>query len=136
MSALSWHIWCALAVVLMILEAVTPGFFTACLAVGSLAASVAALLNFEPKIQIYVFVVISLFMGYAIRPIMNKYLSMGKLKTNADALVGKQGVSVGGGYIDLDGMKWKIDGESIPKGVKVTVISVGGATVKVKPIEK
>ena len=127
-----WRIWCAAAVVLLTLEVLTPGFMLACFSAGAFAAAAASLI-FGVNAQLCVFALISLASVILLRPFAIRFLSKSCIRTNVDALVGKDGTILANGYARIDGLDWRIDGEPLPKGTKVTVISVGGATVKVRP---
>ena len=132
MPHLNWRIWCAAAVMLLTLEAVTPGFLLACFSAGAFAAA-AASLKYGEEVQLCVFAAASVMSVLLLRPVAVRLLSRSDLKTNADAIAGKSGVVLANGYARVDGLDWRIDGEPLPEGTRVTVISVGGATVKVRP---
>lgn len=138
----AWQIWCAAALILMIGEVLTPGFLLACFSVSALASAAAAWFGLSGTCQFTAFAIAGLILMFTLRPFMLKYLSRPELRSNADALVGSTGIvltDIGfdGGYIDLQGARWlarSADGTPIPKGTKVTVLSVGGASVTVRPL--
>ncbi len=139
----AWQWWCAAALALMILEVLTPGFLLACFGISALASGIAAGLGLGLTGQWLIFSAAGVALMFWLRPFMLKYLSKGDLKSNADALVGLRALAVSeigldGGYVDLQGDRWlarSSDGSVIPQGQMVQVLSVGGASLEVRPWE-
>ncbi|HBH13635.1 MAG: hypothetical protein XD91_0476 [Clostridiales bacterium 38_11] len=84
-------LWIGLIVVFVVIEAVTAGITTIWFAIASVIALIAQLLDFSPIGQIAVFLVSSAIMIYFTRPLVIKYLKVGKIHTNADKLIGDVG---------------------------------------------
>ncbi len=141
MSANLWQAWVFVAVICLIIELFTVGFFMACFAVGALFAIV---VSFFCGLygQLLAFIVASGISIFLVRPMALKYLRRegGDCKTNADALIGRNGVvsrtiEAGGyGRVVVGGDDWKAEADSaeeIPEGTRVTVIGRESIIIKV-----
>jgi membrane protein implicated in regulation of membrane protease activity len=142
----AWHVWAAGAILLLISELLTPGgFLLASLAIGALASSLCAALDWGLNAQIIVFVVASLLVYYTIRPIYLKALS--KQRDNrpigAEAYIGKVGriteaaEAGASGRMELGGESWKARdeaGHALQAGSQVKVIALDGLTLIVSQI--
>lgn len=146
MSAM--QIWLIAAIVLFILEIVTPGFVLANFGVASLAAALAAWMGAGSIVQIIVFVITALISFIALRPLLKRTLYKHKnaSRTGAQALVGRE-VHVtdsipappGTGRVQIDGDSWRaisLNKGAIAAGAVVTVISVDSSTVVVAELDR
>lgn len=144
LSANLWIFWAVVAVVCLILELVSGGFFIICFAIGGIASTISALLGATVYWQIFVFALCSLLSIFGVRPFALKYLhrndGSGRV-SNADAIIGRTGfvseeIKEGGfGRVAIDGDDWKAvsaDGKSIAKGLKVVVISRDSIIISVR----
>lgn len=136
-----WQMWAVIAVLCLIIELFTTGFFIACFAVGALFA-LAASFFCGIYVQIELFVIVSGISIFLVRPVALRYLHRegGDRKTNADALIGRKGVVsqtiVAGGYgrVAVGGDDWKAEadgGVEIPEGTNVTVVGRESIIIKV-----
>ena len=136
-----WQLWAAVAVLCLIVELFTTGFFIACFSIGALFAMLASFICGIYG-QLAVFVVFSGISIFLVRPFALRYLyrSDGVQRTNADAIIGRTGIvsqtiEAGGfGRVAVGGDDWKAvseDGECIEAGVRVTVISRESLIIKV-----
>ena len=66
------------------------GIATIWFAVGGLVAAIAYLLNAHLAVQIILFLVVSIGLLIFTRPLLNKYLQVGKVKTNVESLIGEK----------------------------------------------
>ena len=146
MSAM--QIWLIAAIVLFILEIITPGFVLANFAVAALAAAVAAWTGADSMWQIVVFIVVALVSFITLRPILRRtlYKNKSQSRTGADALVGRE-VRVteaiptppGMGRVQIDGDSWRaaaLSRKGIELGAVVIVVSVDSSTVIVTEVHK
>lgn len=139
-----WQIWLLIAVVLFILELLTPTFLIACFGVGALAASLSSLLGIGFWFDLLIFAVFSFLALYYLRPFVLKISKKPDYKTGMDALIGKEVRVVesidkdsGSGLIISDGDTWRAiseDGEHIEKGTFVKIVSYDSLVVTVKKI--
>lgn len=139
-----WHIWVIVSIVLLIIEVFTSSFLAMCLAIGCLSSAFAAYFNFDIKVQLFAFSVGALIAFFTVRPLMLKYFhSKGnKIKTNANALVGKVGRVVetidfekNQGRVVVEGDNWRaetLNNETINAGEKIEVVDVNSTILIVK----
>ena len=85
-------VWLVLLVVLLAIEAVTLGLTTIWFAGGALVAFVLALAGAGLFIQIAVFCVISVILLIFTRPVAAGWLNHGRVRTNAQSLIGETAV--------------------------------------------
>lgn len=138
-------IWLALTVVFLITEAVTVTVVSLWFAAGSLAAMVTALTGGGLAFQATVFLIISIVMLTALRPLVRKYVTPTLTPTNIDSVIGSVGIVTvqidnisATGQVKLNGMEWtarSTSGEPIAAGTQVTVNRIEGVKVFVSPAE-
>ena len=140
---LHWHWWMFTGIFLFILEVFTPGFILACIGIGSFMGALAAFLGCTMDMQLLVFSISTLVSLFLLRPILyNK--SESKLKTNTEALIGREGTVTekidslfASGRVRIDGDKWKAISENgIPIDLreKVLVTEINSTIITVKKI--
>lgn len=128
-----WQLWTVIAVVCLIMELVSGGFFIICFSVGAVAAAVTTLAG-GLGWQVLAFVVFSALSIFLVRPFALKYLHDDKPApvSNADAIIGRVGrvsqTIVAGrfGRVAIDGDDWKAQASTTHQDIPV------GALVKVK----
>lgn len=136
-----WPIWAAAAVLCLIAELCTAGFYMFCFAIGCIAAVVSTAFG-GIYVQISVFIVVSTLSIFMVRPFALRWLNNGgdNRKTNADALIGCKGIvsqAIGaGGYgrVAVGGDDWKAEsesGEAIAEGTRVVVTGRESVIIKV-----
>lgn len=138
-------IWLALTVVFLITEAATVTVVSLWFAAGSLAAMVTALTGGGLAFQATVFLIISIVMLTALRPLVRKYVTPTLTPTNIDSVIGSVGIVTvqidnisATGQVKLNGMEWtarSTSGEPIAAGTQVTVNRIEGVKVFVSPAE-
>ncbi len=128
-------IWLVAIVAFIILEATTHQMVSLWFIVGAIGGLIASLLGAGFWVQMTVFLVISVALLLAFRPIVVKRLSKKNIKTNADSVIGKKVLitetvdntnSTGQGRID--GAIWTVRSES------GTIIEAGTLAI-IKEIE-
>ena len=138
-------IWLALTVVFLITEAATVTVVSLWFAAGSLAAMVTALTGGGLAFQAAVFLIISIAMLTALRPLVRKYVTPTLTPTNIDSVIGSVGIVTvqidnisATGQVKLNGMEWtarSTSGEPIAAGTQVTVNRIEGVKIFVSPAE-
>ena len=129
-------LWGAAAVVFFIIEALTISLAGIWFAIGAVCALITALLGAPVWLQIVWFVLISVILLIATRPLAKKYVNGRRQPTNADRLLG-QNVRVteridnidGTGAVFADGKTWTArseDGSIIEAESLVTVRRIEG----------
>jgi membrane protein implicated in regulation of membrane protease activity len=139
----SWAYWLIAAVILAIGEIATTGLFLAPFAAGALVATLVAAAGAGAVIEWAVFLVVSVVVLAALRPIAREHQrGRAKLKTGTAALVGQGAVVVerianaeGVGCVRLDGEIWTAraydEDEVYEPGTRVQVLEIRGATALV-----
>lgn len=135
--------WLVLAIAFLIIEFGTVTLISLWFVGGSLAAMAAALLGAPLWLQVLIFAVVSLALLLLLRPFFRKYVNPHKVKTNVDAMIGKQAIVIepisnlaGVGAIRLDGVIWSArsaENKVIPAGTVVTVQAIEGVKAMVRP---
>lgn len=136
--------WLVLAAAFLVIEFGTVTLVSVWFVGGSLAAMAAALLGAELWLQVLIFALVSVTLLLLLRPFFRKFVNPHKVKTNIDALIGKQAVVTepinnlaGAGEIRLDGVVWSArsaDNKIIPAGTVVTIRAIEGVKAMVLPV--
>ena len=140
-------IWLILLIVFLIVEAACPIHLVSLwFAAGALVAMVAGLLGAELWLQAVLFFVVSGATLGLLAPIVRRYIKPRIVRTNVDAMVGKQGYVtenvdnlLPSGQVKLGGMPWTArseNGEQIPKDTLVEVVRIEGVKAFVKIVEE
>ncbi|KQV92908.1 MULTISPECIES: NfeD family protein [Streptomyces] len=134
----AWVWWLVGAAALGIPLVVTAMPEFGMLAVGAVAAAIAAGLGGDIVVQVLVFAVVSVALIAVVRPIATRHRSQRpQLVTGVDALKGKQAVVLervdhAGGRIKLAGEVWSArsldTGRAYEAGQEVDVVDIEGAT--------
>jgi membrane protein implicated in regulation of membrane protease activity len=140
-----WQLWFVAAVLLIVAEMFTPGFWLASLAIGAGAAGVLALIpGVGAVLQTITFAVTSLASLAGVRPILVRRFQIGPgagVRTNVDALLGKVGTVVerigpgATGRVKVEGEDWRgaaYDEAVLEPGTRITVIQVDGTMLMVE----
>ena len=132
----SWIAWLVVLVLSIIIESATLALVSIWFIPASIVSLVLALCNVPLWVQVIAFVVISIGTLTFLRPVFKKMLKIKTTPTNADALIGQQGIVVeeinnieAQGAVKIDGQVWSArssDGENIAEGEVVTVSSIEG----------
>lgn len=133
-------IWFIIAGAFALIEALTLGLITIWFSGGAVGAAIAAMLGASTIVQIIVFLVISIALIAATRPLAKKRLNSKTEKTNVDAMMGTEGIveekisQYKPGQVRADGKIWTAaceEGE-IKKGAIVVIKSIKGVTIMVE----
>ena len=135
-------VWIVIAVVLGIIEAATVSLVSVWFAIGALAAIIPAFFDAPIWVQILVFLAVSAISFTFTRRFFKEVIKVKKQPTNADGLIGQDGIVTteinnleGSGKIYISGLTWSaksFDGETIPEGAVVTAVKIEGVTLIVK----
>ena len=123
--------WVGVMALAAFLEMATMTLVSIWCAVGALVCVFAAYFGASLQIQLLLFVGISILTAAVVRPLAKKYADPHKVPTNADRLLGMEGLvtetinnSHSTGAVYVDGKTWtarSADGEVIPKGELVEI---------------
>ena len=144
-----WMMWALIAVICLIFELLSGGFFIICFSFGALASVVAALLGVSFVGQVIVFAVFSFLCLFLVRPFALRYLRNRHEPdrvSNADAILGRigfvsQDIEQGGyGRVAIDGDDWKAQATGtdtdIAEGSLVQVTGRESIIIDVEPVKK
>jgi membrane protein implicated in regulation of membrane protease activity len=138
-----WVWWTIAAVALAVGEMATMGFFLAPFAGGAAVAAVASAAGLPFVGSAAIFLVISVFLLLALRPLARSHRRMPpQIRTGTAALVGKSATVLeriandeGVGCVRIDGEVWTArsydDDEVIEAGKRVQIVEIRGATALV-----
>lgn len=139
-------IWLILMVLFLVVEGLTVSMVSIWFALGALAATLTALAVDNVWVQIAVFLVVSAVCLAALRPLSTKWLTGRKQPTNADRVIGAEGLVceaidnlAGTGAVQVFGQTWtarSAGGEGISVGSKVTILRIEGVKLLVQPAEE
>ena len=139
----SWVIWLIAAVIFAVGEMLTTSFFLAPFAGGAAIAALLAAAGAGATIEWSVFLVVSIVLLAALRPIAREHQrTKARITTGTAALVGQTATVVerianaeGVGCVRLDGEIWTarafIEEETFEPGARVQVLEIRGATALV-----
>ncbi len=139
-----WHYWIIAAILLFMLEIVTPFFVTFNFGIGALLATVVAALGMGVEWQIILFCMGTLVSFFTVRPLALKYVyrKSDNRPTNNLAIIGRKGEVVttinnfkNSGEVKIDGDIWRaqnVNNEIIEEGEIVTIVDFKSITVFVK----
>lgn len=129
-------LWLIAVVVFVAIEALTYQLVSIWFAIGAAGALIAFVCGAALPVQIGVFVVLSVLMFAALRPISIRLVKKRRIKTNADELVGKTALITeavnnlnGTGSGKINGMVWtvrSISDEPIPVGATARIVRIEG----------
>lgn len=138
-------IWLIVAIICLIIEAVTVGLATIWFAAGAFVALLLSLVHVSFPVQLIVFLVVSICLLVFTRKIFVEKLKAGSEKTNVDALIGEEGLvtkeikNFYAGQVKIKGQIWTAIGQNpdttIQAGTPVKVIAIEGVKLIVAPME-
>lgn len=140
-----WLWWVAAAILFALIEVVTLTFVLLMLAGGALVAAVVAAYDTPFWVQVLVFAAVSVILLLTVRrTLWHRFRERTpKTLTNADALVGREAVSVVAvtqtdGRVKLTGEVWSArvpaGAPVVPAGERVRVVRIEGAIAVVEPL--
>lgn len=134
--------WLVLTVLLGIIEISTPTLVCIWPAIGGLLTFGCAMFGVNIWIQIAVFVITTVILIILTRPLAKKYVTNKVTATNADRIIGTEGVVIqnidpieNSGQVKVMGQIWSAKSENgtpIQSGVRVAVTALEGVKVVVK----
>lgn len=137
-----WLLLLIMAVVFLVLEMFTPTLFFINLAVAAAISAIFAYLGFSSLVVTIVFLVVAIATIWLVRPILLKQINEKKVSTGLDdKYIGKiakvvKEVSKTDGRVAIYGEEWQAvtDGENIPAGAEVKILSNDSIIFKVEKI--
>jgi membrane protein implicated in regulation of membrane protease activity len=142
-----WIIWFVIAIVCIILEIFTPGFFLLSFGIGALLSGLISFGISNLILQVIVFIITSFLVFLWLRKYSKKMFSSDTDKTNVYGLIGKSGIVTtkitenNRGYVKIGGEEWpaipfSTEIKSIDEGTKVIIKALEGNKVLVDLTEQ
>lgn len=138
--------WLIALVVFCVLEAATVGLVSIWFAAGALIALFASFFTGNIWIQFAVFLAVSFLCLLAMRPMARKYITPRRQATNADRVIGAEGMVLedinnlkARGQVKVQGNIWTArteDDRPIPKDTTVRVLRIEGVKLIVAPLQE
>ena len=140
-----WIFWLIVLVVMLIIEAATTALATVWFAAGALVAMIMDLCGAPHNLQIIVMAAVSVVTFVIcmiwIRPKLESLRRANIQRTNADRLIGMEGVVIvpvnpleGKGQVKVEGQVWSAKAErAITEGTKVKIRAIEGVKLVVDP---
>ncbi len=141
-----WIIWLVVFIVMIAIEIPTTALTTIWFAVGALVAMIMDLCGAPHNMQIIVAAAVSVVSFVVcmiwIRPKLESLRKANIQRTNADRLIGREGVVIvpvnpveGKGQVKVDGQVWSAKSAgAIDEGTKITVRAIEGVKLVVDPV--
>lgn len=135
-------LWLILAVLLCVVEAATPALVCIWFAAGSLTAFIVSLFVPQLWIQVVIFILFSVALLIATRPLVKKYVYKKTIATNADRIIGAEGIVLipldpieNKGQVKVMGQIWSAksaDGTNLQPNTAVIIKGIEGVKVIVE----
>ena len=135
-------LWGVLALIFLLIEALTPQLLSIWFSVGALVALALAAIGVQFWLQIVAFVVVSAAVLFLMRPLSEKFKKTEEAHLNANRILGRHATVVepidperGTGLIRVDGAVWSaksVDNAPIANGVRVKVHKIEGVKAVVR----
>ena len=139
-----WVIWLVIAIIMLIIEIVTTGLATLWFAVGAIVAMTMDLCGASVTEQIIVMALVSIVCFILcmiwVKPKLETLRKKNVQRTNADRLIGREGIVIvpldaaeGKGQVKVDGQVWSAKAEEdFKEGTKITVKSIEGVKLVIE----
>jgi len=132
-----------MALIFLIAELFTTGFFLVCFGIGAAAAAVLAYLGVDPFIQVVAFIAVSGVAVLLTRPLTRRLNEQQKNFVGSDRVLEKRAIvlteinpPLGAGMVRVDAEEWRAtseDGRIIAKDEIVEVLRIEGTRLVVRP---
>ena len=136
------YVWIAALAIFVIVELATPQLVSIWFAIGAFIGLICELIGLAVWLQILIFIAVSVVAVLVTRPLYRKYFKTKHIKTNTDALIGKEGIVTaeidninGKGLVKILGQVWSAksaDNEIIPCDTYVEIENIEGVKLIVK----
>ena len=139
--------WIVVLILAVVIEIITMGLSSIWFAGGALVALIVAALHGPFWLQVIFFLVVSFLLLIFTRPIAVKYFNKDRIRTNAESIVGKQGIVLsqidnlkGQGQVSVGGQEWSArsadDDQVLEERSVVEIVAISGVKLICKPVNK
>lgn len=137
-----WIVWLIIIVILTFLEMITVGLTTIWFVFSGIVALVISFFTDNYLIQFGVFVILGVILLVTTRPLLQKLLKHKNEATNADRIIGMEGIVTEKitkntpGEVKVDGKRWTaVADKEIKENSVVEVLEINGVKLKVEKVE-
>ncbi len=137
------YIWLGVALILAAIEVATISFTTIWFVISGLLAMAVSFFTDSLLIQFAVFVIVGVILLATTRPLIRKFINKNDTKTNADRIIGMEGIVTEeirknkNGEVKVDGKRWTAYAEGkIEVDSTVEVLEINGVKIKVRKVGK
>ena len=138
-------VWGVLFVVFLLVEFLTVAYVSIWFAIASLVSFVLAMFGVPLEAQCIVFVAVAAVLFFLTRPLVKKYVRGKTVSTNADSVIGMEGVVripidnlKSQGRVYVNGLEWaakSFSGAPIERNEKIVVRRIEGVSLIVERVE-
>lgn len=137
-------VWSVFIIVAVIVELVTADLVTIWFIVGAIGALIAAVFNASELVQLIVFIVLSVSLLFATRPLTKRMMEKGLVRTNADRVIGMIGIVTKEicpnevGEVKVENVLWRAinyHNDTFVIGEKVSIDAISGSKLVITKIE-
>ncbi|MDD3191587.1 MAG: NfeD family protein [Bacilli bacterium] len=137
-------LWSVFIVITVIIELETSQLVTIWFTIGAIGGLIAAAFQLNEIYQIAIFLVISLILLFATRPLTKRMMESNVIRTNADKVIGMIGVITKEvlpgeiGEVKVDNTLWRaanFDNKSFAVGEKVSIDAISGTKLIISKID-
>lgn len=134
-----FYLWLAIVILLTIVEFLTVNLTTIWFVISAILSMLLSFVVDNFFLQFSVFVIVGIVLLITTRPILQKWLSKNKEKTNIDRIIGMRGIvteeilknSIG--EVKVDGKRWSAYAdEKIKVNAIVKILEINGVKLKVE----
>ena len=138
---MSYILWIAISVIMIILEAITVTLVSIWFAFGAFAAGITSLFTDSITIQVLAFIVTSFITFITVRPIFKKLLPKVSITSFKETIVGKKGVVIEdindlSGRVMIGDISWMAKSSDNTTIEKDTLIKVTSSSGNILYVEK
>ncbi len=133
-----WLFWIAMIIFLSFIEAATVNLVSIWFIISALLSLILSFFPISELWQFGVFVVVGVILMITTKPILQKWITPKKVKTNIDRVIGMTGVVTEEikkntiGEVRVDGKRWSaISTQKIAVGEEVIIDEIDGVKLKV-----
>lgn len=140
-----WQMWIIIAGIFFIAEIFTTGFLVFWFGVGGIAAMITSFFVPDLVIQTVIFLIVSVILIFATKPLVNRFLKTDSVNTNAFSIIGKHGVVIkefdsinGIGQVKIGREIWsaeELHDNVLKEGTEVVVVKIDGVKAIVSAIK-
>jgi len=139
------YIWLAVGILAFIIEYLTSDLSSIWATAAAIIVMIISIFVHIYWLQIVLFIVITLILVLAARPVAKKYFKTNTIKTNTDTLIGKHAVVIANiteenkGRVKVEGKDWRAissDGKDINVNTSVEIVAIEGIKLVVKTFEE